>query len=111
MVERKISSNEEYIVLKTFQKNPRWTQRKIAQELDLSLGKINFIVRSLVDMGLLKLGNFKKSDNKIGYIYILTPEGIKAKSNATKHFLSRKEEEYERLREEIKQLKDEIGME
>tara|TARA_Y100000590_G_scaffold462626_1_gene627253 strand:+ start:315 stop:650 length:336 start_codon:yes stop_codon:yes gene_type:complete len=111
MTKKKNISNEEYIVLKTFEKHPDWTQRRIAKELNLSLGKTNYLIRALIDIGLLKLANFRRSDNKLGYIYILTPEGINEKSKATKLFLLRKEDEYKKLKEEIKQLKDEIGME
>ena len=84
------------------------TQRQMAEELGLSLGKTNYVVRALIDKGWVKLSNFKRSDNKLGYIYLLTPEGITEKSILAQNFLVRKSEEYNRLKEEIDMLKKEL---
>jgi len=84
------------------------TQRQMAKELGLSLGKTNYVVRALVDKGWVKLTNFKRSDNKIGYIYLLTPEGISEKSVLAQNFLKRKSEEYNKLKIEIEMLKNEL---
>ena len=84
------------------------TQRQMAKELGLSLGKTNYVVRALVDKGWVKLSNFKRSDNKLGYIYLLTPEGIAEKSILAQNFLKRKSEEYNRLKKEIEILKNEL---
>ena len=84
------------------------TQRQIAKELGLSLGKTNYVVRALIDKGWVKLSNFKRSDNKLGYIYILTPEGISEKTILAQNFLKRKSEEYNRLKQEIEILKNEL---
>ena len=84
------------------------TQRQISRELGLSLGKTNYVIHALIDKGWLKLSNFKRSDNKLGYIYILTPEGIMNKSELTHSFLRRKSEEYDKLKEEIAMLKKEL---
>ncbi len=84
----------EYTILKILEDNPHWTQRQIAKELNLSLGKTNYVIRALVDKGWVKLSNFKRSDNKLGYLYLLTPEGIVEKSILARYFLQRKSEEY-----------------
>jgi EPS-associated MarR family transcriptional regulator len=101
-------SDTEYIILKILKDNPKMTQRQIAQELGLSLGKTNYVVRALIDKGWVKLSNFKRSDNKLGYIYILTPEGISEKTILAQNFLKRKSEEYNRLKQEIEILKNEL---
>ena len=101
-------SDTEYIILKILKDNPKMTQRQMAKELGLSLGKTNYVVRALVDKGWVKLSNFKRSDNKLGYIYLLTPEGIAEKSILAQNFLSRKLKEYNRLKEEIEILKNEL---
>ena len=80
-------SDNEYKILKIFQDNPNATQRQVARELNLSLGKTNYIIRALVDKGWIKLSNFRRSDNKLGYIYLLTKQGIAEKSILTQIFL------------------------
>ena len=84
------------------------TQRQIAKELVLSFGTTNYVVLALFDKGWVKLSNFKRSDNKLGYIYILTPEGISEKTILAQNFLKRKSEEYNRLKQEIEILKNEL---
>ena len=101
-------SDTEYIILKILKDNPKMTQRQMASELGLSLGKTNYVVRALVDKGWVKLSNFKRSDNKSGYMYLLTPKGIADKSVLAQNFLRRKSEEYNRLKEEIEILKNEL---
>ena len=101
-------SDTEYIILKILKDNPRMTQRQMASELGLSLGKTNYVVQALVDKGWVKLSNFKRSDNKLGYIYLLTPEGLSEKAILAQNFLKRKSEEYNRLKEEIEILKNEL---
>ena len=100
-------SDNEYKILKIFQDNPNATQRQVARELNLSLGKTNYIIRALVDKGWIKLSNFRRSDNKLGYIYLLTKQGIAEKSILTQIFLRKKSEEYNRLKKEIEMLKKE----
>ena len=100
-------SDNEYKILKIFQDNPNATQRQVAKELNLSLGKTNYIIRALVDKGWIKLSNFRRSDNKLGYIYLLTKQGIAEKSVLTQIFLRKKSEEYNRLKKEIEMLKKE----
>jgi len=80
----------EYKVLKWLEKNPNITQRQLAKELGVSLGKTHYLISSLINVGWVKLANFKRSDNKMGYIYLLTPTGINEKAKITKTFLARK---------------------
>ena len=101
-------SDAEYLILKQLGDNPHLTQREISKELGVSLGKTNYVVRALIDKGWVKLSNFKRSDNKLGYIYILTPEGISEKTILAQNFLKRKSEEYNRLKQEIEKLKNEL---
>ena len=104
MKEKKIQSDLEYKILKNIEANPSLTQRQLAKELDVSLGKVNYVIRALLDIGWVKVDNFKKSDNKIGYLYLLTPEGIAQKTIITQQFLQRKIEEYDNLKKEIEEL-------
>ena len=101
-------SDTEYLVLKKLEANPHLTQRKLSKELGLSLGKTNYVINALIDKGWLKLNNFKRSDKKLGYIYLLTPKGISEKTTLAQNFLSRKSEEYNRLKKEIEKLKLEL---
>ena len=88
-------------ILRKIQSNPEVSQRELAQELGLSLGKINYCISALKIKGLIKINNFKKNPNKINYIYVLTPKGIAEKTNLTVNFMKRKMKEYDELREEI----------
>jgi EPS-associated MarR family transcriptional regulator len=99
----------QYQALKQLQRNPKLTQRQLAEILGVSLGKTNYLVKSLLDVGWLKLENFRKSDNKMGYIYLLTPMGIVEKAAITRRFLDRKRSEYERLVLEIEALESEVS--
>ena len=98
----------EYTVLKILKDNPTMTQRQLSKELGLSLGKTNYVLHALIDKGLMKLSNFKRSDKKVGYLYLLTPEGIEKKSILAKNFLKRKSDQYNRLKKEIEILKSEL---
>ena len=109
-LETKLESEEALSVLREIETNPEMTQRALSLRLGLSLGKINFLVKALVEKGLIKVENFKNSKNKSAYLYTLTPRGLEEKTKATYHFLKRKIEEYERLEVEIKQLKKEAGV-
>lgn len=94
--------------LRLLEVNPHLTQRELASELGLSLGKTHYVVKALIDVGWLKLSNFRRSDNKLGYAYLLTPQGVLEKAAITRRFLIRKQAEYEKLREEIEQLELEV---
>jgi EPS-associated MarR family transcriptional regulator len=94
-------------VLRLLVASPSRTQREMARELGMSLGTANYLLRALLGKGFLKIQNFHNSSNKRGYAYLLTPEGVAAKAELTRHFLARKIEEYEALRLEIEQLRGE----
>jgi len=98
----------EYRVLKRLEQNPNTTQRELAEELGVSLGKTHYVLRSLIKVGWVKLDNFKRSNNKLGYAYLLTPMGVIEKAKITSDFLKRKEAEYEQLKQEIVRLKNEV---
>jgi EPS-associated MarR family transcriptional regulator len=98
-------------VLRLLEQNPQLTQRQLSAELGVSLGKTHYIVKSLIDVGLVKLDNFQRSDNKWGYAYLLTPKGIKEKAAITVRFLARKQDEFRRLEREIEMLKSEVDAE
>ena len=101
-------SDIEYKILKIIEDDPNMTQRQIAKLVGVSLGKTNYIVRSLIDKGWLKINNFRRSDNKLGYLYLLTPQGLVNKSILAESFLRYKSEEYNRLKKEIELLKKEL---
>jgi len=101
-------SENEYTLLKILKNNPEMTQRQLSRELGLSLGKTNYLLHALKDKGLMKLRNFKHSDNKVGYLYIITPKGMEEKTILAKNFLERKADEFNRLKKEIEILKKEL---
>ena len=96
------------LVLKLLQANPSLSQRQLAAQLGVSLGKANYCLRALVEKGLVKLGKFSKNPNKRQYAYILTPAGLEEKTRITLAFLKRKEAEFEAIRREIEVLRDEL---
>ena len=104
-----MTEDTHYHVFKILETNPRISQRELAGELGVSLGKANYCIKAMIDKGLVKATNFKNSDNKRAYFYVLTPKGIEAKAKISVRFLSRKMEEYEALRVEIEELKAELG--
>ena len=101
-------TDSEYSLLKILNDNPEMTQRELSRELGLSLGKTNYLLHALREKGLMKLSNFKRSDNKVGYLYLITPKGIEEKAILAKNFLERKSAEYIRLKKEIETLKSEL---
>ena len=94
-------------VLRLLQDNPALSQRELARALGISLGKTNYCMRALLDKGLIKMQNFKNSDNKLAYASLLTPAGMAAKIDLTRGFLQAKRREYEALRREIEELQQE----
>ena len=97
-----------HLLLEALKNNPNVTQRDLAQEVGISLGKVNYCLQALIEKGWIKVGNFKRSNNKLGYIYLLTPKGIEEKIKLTKNYLARKLVEYEDLEAEIKVLKEQL---
>ena len=98
----------EYRALKILEQQPNLTQRQLAEELGVSLGKTHYLVKSLIDVGWVKFDNFQKSNSKWGYAYLLTPMGIAEKATITARFLVRKQREYNELQQEIAQLQEEV---
>ena len=98
----------EYRALKILEQQPDLTQRQLSEALGVSLGKTNYVLKSLIDVGWVKLDNFQKSDNKWGYAYLLTPSGVAEKAAITVRFLKRKKQEYDDLQIEIAQLQKEV---
>lgn len=96
-----------YKILKILEANPEISQRDLARELDISLGRVNFCLKALIEKGLLKATNFRNSRNKLAYMYFLTPTGIEEKSVITARFLKIKMQEYANLEAEIKELRRE----
>ena len=98
----KNTNNESHLdILREVHNNPNLSQRDLARNLDMSLGKLNYLIRSLANKGLIKINNFRKSNRKFSYIYVLTPRGIKQKLNLTARFMERKMKEYDELKAEI----------
>ena len=96
------NEQDHFDVLRRIQKSPESSQRKLAEKLDFSLGKLNYCLKALQDKGLVKMENFKKNPKKANYIYVLTPKGISAKTKLTLNFMKRKMREYDELKVELK---------
>jgi EPS-associated MarR family transcriptional regulator len=94
-----------YKILKILEANPEISQRDLARELDISLGRVNFCLKALIEVGLLKAANFRNSSNKIAYMYLLTPTGIEEKSAITARFLKLKLQQHANLQAEIEELR------
>ena len=95
-------NQDHFNVLRKIKSSPKSTQRELAEELGFSLGKLNYCLNSLKNKGLVKIKNFKKNPNKINYIYVLTPKGISEKTKLTINFMKRKMNEYDELKNELK---------
>ena len=106
---REIQEDMHYRVLALVAANPTITQRALAEALGVSLGRVNYGLRALVEKGLIKIDNFKKSETKWVYAYLLTPSGVREKAVLTQAFLARKMEEFDALRTEIATLQAEVG--
>ena len=104
-----MSEEIHYHVLKLIEKNPSITQRELASELGVSVGKANYCMKALIDKGWVKASNFKNSNKKLAYFYILTPSGIEQKAKIAVNFLKRKMNDYEELKQEIEMLKNEVN--
>jgi EPS-associated MarR family transcriptional regulator len=103
-----LSDEYRYKILKLLEKDPALSQRELANALGVSLGKVNFCIRALMEKGLLKARNFRNSKNKTAYMYYLTPTGFEEKARVTVRWLRRKMDEYETLTEEIERLRSEV---
>ena len=105
-IDMKKINQQQFDVLRKISKKPSANQRELASELEISLGKLNFVLKGLKKKGLIKIRNFKKNPNKSRYLYLLTPKGIAEKTDLTINFMKRKMEEYDELREELKKGKN-----
>ena len=103
-----LDDDTRYRLLRLLTEHPEISQRELARELNLSLGKTNYCLRALITRGWVKAQNFRTSQNKLAYAYVLTPAGVSAKLRASVEFLRRKQAEYHRLESEIAELRREI---
>lgn len=96
-------------VLREIEGNPEITQRELALQLGVSLGKVNYCLKALIDKGWIKARNFKNSNNKAAYAYLLTPSGMEQKAKITVRFLKQRIREYEQIKQEIEELEAEVN--
>ena len=101
MSSNKPVSEELLELMHILQENPNISQRQLAKEIGLSIGKVNYCLKALIDIGFVKVDNFNNSNQKLKYAYILTPKGIQQKIIITKQFIAKKLQEYEKLKEYI----------
>jgi EPS-associated MarR family transcriptional regulator len=97
-----------YKLMRLIEANPELSQRELAEAMGVSLGKVNYCLNALIQKGWVKARNFRRSNNKLAYAYLLTPSGIRQKAAITVHFLNCKVGEYESLRREIVELRQEV---
>ena len=100
------NQQSKYQLLKSLEQDANLTQRQLSEELGISLGKVNYCLKSLIQKGFVKINNFKNSKHKLQYSYLLTPKGIEEKTKLTIEFLKVKTEEYEALKEEVERIKN-----
>jgi EPS-associated MarR family transcriptional regulator len=108
-LEAGVNEETRYKVMRLIETQPGMSQREVARALGISLGKVNYCLQALVERGLVKATNFKNSQNKAAYMYLLTPRGFEEKTRLAVRFLKIKMDEYERLREEIEQMRLDTG--
>ena len=96
-------------LLRLIEAHPDYSQRQLARELGVSLGKTHYLLKALLGKGWVKAQNFQRSDHKLGYLYVLTPSGIRKRLDLTQAFLARKEREFVRLRTQIADLRRDIA--
>ena len=106
-----MNQDAHYKLLRLLEQNPQASQRELAEDVGVSLGKVNYCIKALIEKGHIKAQNFKNAHNKAAYLYLLTPKGVNAKAIITADYLQRKIEEYEGLRDEIEQLQADIESE
>ena len=102
--QNKLQDDVRFRILRLLEQNPEMSQRDLAQAVGISTGSVHYVLKALVDKGLVKLSNFTASEDKRRYAYVLTPKGITARIEMTRDFVARKVIEYESLRAEIEQL-------
>jgi EPS-associated MarR family transcriptional regulator len=107
--QQQLQEDTHFRVLSLLESQPDLNQREMAKALGVSLGGINYCLRALVAKGLIKMHNFQANDNKLGYAYLLTPQGMTEKIALTGRFLKRKQEEYAALKAEIEALQKAVA--
>jgi EPS-associated MarR family transcriptional regulator len=105
---RSLDPDVHFRVLHLLEEEPELTQRELAQKLGISLGGVNYCLKSLIEVGHIKAGNFSKNSNKSVYLYLLTPKGIAEKAELTASFLKRKMMEYHALKKEIDAIRSKV---
>jgi len=106
---RSIDPDVHFRVLHLLEEEPDLTQRELAQKLGISLGGVNYCLKALIEIGHIKVNNFRKNPNKAIYLYLLTPQGIAEKTKLTGEFLKRKILEYQTLKKEIRSLQSKLS--
>lgn len=101
----------EYQLLRQIGNQENTSQRALAERMGISVGKVNYCLKAVVERGWVKVNNFRRADQKLAYAYLLTPAGASAKLRLTRAFLARKEREFERLQTEIAELRRKVGSE
>ena len=104
-----LTDETRYHILKHLETQPDISQRELADALDISVGKVNYCLKALIEKGMLKASNFRNSKNKRAYLYKLTPQGIEEKARVTVRFLKQKMKQYEQLHAEIEQLNNDLS--
>ncbi len=104
LIQNKSAQDAHFRVMRLIEANPNYSQREIAHALGVSLGSVNYCLRALIDVGFVKSRNFRSSDNKLRYAYVLTPKGAAEKAVLAVAFLQRKLREFEALKAEIETL-------
>ena len=105
----KVNAEVTLQVMAHLEGNPRHSQREIAGKLGVSLGSVNYCIKEVIKKGFIKVENFRKNSNKLGYAYLLTPSGVHEKASLTVSFLKRKQREYAELEVEIAALREEVA--
>ena len=103
-----MSHNINYRILKLLAAQPNLSQRALAGSLGISLGRTNYALSELIKKGIIKMKRLQSGPQKISYAYLLTPQGLKEKAKITAHFLKQKQKEYEQIKEEIKEITEEL---
>lgn len=96
-------------LMRLLEQHPDYSQRQLSVAMGVSVGKTHYLLKALVNKGLVKAKNFRGSNNKAGYLYVLTPAGVKRRWHLTREFLSRKEQEYSNLKSQIAALRNEVA--
>ena len=96
-------------LLRLLEQHPDYSQRQLASALGVSLGKTHYLLKALLGKGWVKAQNFRRNDHKLGYLYVLTPQGVRHRFQLTQAFLTRKEEEYQALKHQIAILREELA--